>query len=105
MMGFWVRMVRFRVMVNGNDVVRVHGVVGHVVHHSVAVGSEVGGRCEAETKKYDFRHTGRMYGTSGQICHIGLGGIVFLEVATGVNYWLGLHVSCSYAHCPTAQGN
>ena len=62
MMGLRVRVVRFRVVMNGDDVVRVHGMVGHVVYRSVAVGSEVGGRCVAKNNQNDFTswHTGRM---------------------------------------------
>ena len=61
MVGFRVRVMGLGMVGNGDDVVRIDGVVGHRVA-SVAVGSEVGGRCVAKNNQNDFTswHTGRM---------------------------------------------
>ena len=47
MEGFRVRVMGLGMVGNGDDVVRIDGVVGHRVA-SVTVGSEVGGRCEKQ---------------------------------------------------------
>ena len=47
--GLRVRVMRLRMVGNGDDVVRIDGVVGHRVA-SVAVGSEVGGRWGSESR-------------------------------------------------------